>query len=173
MNAEFKFKSLAEFNDYFRDEETCLAHFASIRFVNGEICPHCGHKHIHKFADGKRYRCADCKKDFTIKTGTLFGESKLPLRKWFMAIYLLSTTSKGMSSVQLAKHVGVTQTATVKTCGVTCGRSSPTCMTGRWRCCSGTSARSAVPPGTGSACAPTSGVAPATARRKNASLPEI
>jgi hypothetical protein len=42
-------------------------------------------------------------------TGTVFGESKLPLRKWFMAIYLLSTTSKGISSVQLAKHVGVTQ----------------------------------------------------------------
>ena len=54
-------------------------------------------------------RCADCKQDFTIITGTVFGESKLPIKKWFIAIYLFSTTSKGMSSVQLAKHVGVTQ----------------------------------------------------------------
>jgi transposase-like protein len=50
-----------------------------------------------------------CRKDFTIVTNTVFGETKLPLKKWFIAIYLLSTTSKGISSVQLAKHVGCTQ----------------------------------------------------------------
>src|SRR5208282_4136977 len=80
-----------------------------IRFRDGEYCPHCGNKKIYAFNSGKRYRCASCKKDFTIVTGTVFGETKLPLRKWFIAIYLLSTTSKGISSVQLAKHVGVTQ----------------------------------------------------------------
>jgi len=80
-----------------------------IRFRNGAYCPHCGHKKIYSFSNGKRYRCASCKEDFTIKTGTVFGESKLPLKKWFIAIYLLSTTSKGISSIQLAKHVGVTQ----------------------------------------------------------------
>ena len=95
--------------DYFCDEATCLKHYAGIRFANGEYCPHCGHTEIYTFKDGKRYRCAKCKQDFTIKTGTVFGESKLPLRKWFIAIYLLSTTSKGMSSVQVAKHVGVCQ----------------------------------------------------------------
>jgi transposase-like protein len=105
----FNFKTLTEFTDYFCDEETCRKHYAEIRFGNGGYCPHCGHKEIYTFKDGKRYRCASCKQDFTIKTGTVFGESKLPLRKWFIAIYLLSTTSKGMSSVQLAKHVGVTQ----------------------------------------------------------------
>jgi transposase-like protein len=103
------FKTLADFVDYFHDEDTCREHFAAIRFRNGEYCPHCGHTKIYKFSNGKRYRCGGCKQDFTIKTGTVFGESKLPLRKWFIAIYLLSTTSKGISSVQLAKHVGVTQ----------------------------------------------------------------
>lgn len=107
MNAQFN--TLAEFLEYFKDEETCRKHFAAIRFRNGEYCPHCGHTVIYTFAGGKRYRCAKCKQDFTIKTGTVFGESKLPLKKWFIAIYLLSTTSKGISSVQLAKHVGVTQ----------------------------------------------------------------
>ena len=51
-----------------------------------------------------------CKQDFTIRTKTVFGESKLPLRKWYMAVYLLATSNKrAFPSVQLAKHVGVTQ----------------------------------------------------------------
>jgi transposase-like protein len=109
MKTEFEFKTLAEFVEYFKDEETCRDHFTKIRFRNGEYCPHCGHTEIYKFSGGKRYRCAKCRGDFTIKTGTVFGDSKLPLKKWFIAIYLLSTTSKGISSIQLAKHVGVTQ----------------------------------------------------------------
>lgn len=103
------FATLAEFVDYFKDEQTCREHFAQIRFRNGEYCPHCGHSKIYRFQNSMRYRCAKCGNDFTIKTGTVFGESKLPLRKWFIAIYLLSTSNKGISSVQLAKQVGVTQ----------------------------------------------------------------
>jgi transposase-like protein len=109
MKNLFEFKTLTDFTDYFRDEATCVQHFTATRFAHGEYCPHCGHGKIHLFANGKRYRCAGCKQDFTIRTNTVFGESKLSLRKWFMAVYLLSTTSKGISSVQLAKHVGVTQ----------------------------------------------------------------
>lgn len=109
MNKTFAFKTLTDFLDYFKDEETCNEHFAKIRFRNGEYCPHCGYAVVYQFNDGKRYRCAKCHQDFTIKTGTIFGESKLPLRKWFIAIYLLSTYNKGISSVQLAKQVGVTQ----------------------------------------------------------------
>ena len=109
MNAQFEFKTLADFLEYFKDEETCRTHFAGIRFRNGEYCPHCGHTEIYTFSNGKRYRCAKCKQDFTIKTGTVFGESKLPLKKWFIAIHLLSTSSKGISSIQLAKQLGVTQ----------------------------------------------------------------
>jgi transposase-like protein len=104
-----EFKTLAEFTDYFCDEAACVAHFTAARFRNGEYCPHCRHDKIYQCANGKRYQCASCKQDFTIRTNTVFGESKLPLRKWYMAVYLLSTTSKGISSVQLAKHVGVTQ----------------------------------------------------------------
>ena len=109
MKTIFEFKTLTEFTDYFCDEATCVAHFTASRFRNGEYCPHCKHDKIYKCANGKRYQCAKCKQDFTIRTKTVFGESKLPLRKWYMAIYLLATTSKGISSVQLSKHVGVTQ----------------------------------------------------------------
>ena len=98
-----------EFTDYFCDEETCVKHFTKSRFRNGEYCPHCHHDKIYKCANGKRYHCAKCKQDFTIRTKTVFGDSKLPLRKWYMAVYLLSTSNKGISSVQLAKQIGVTQ----------------------------------------------------------------
>ena len=93
----------------FGDEETCHNLFSAVRFRNGKYCPHCGHRKVYEFNNGRRYRCAGCREDFTIKTGTVFGESKVPLQKWFMALYLLSVNRKGISSVQLAKQIGVTQ----------------------------------------------------------------
>jgi transposase-like protein len=109
MKTIFEFKTLTDFTDYFCDEATCVAHFTASRFRTGEYCPHCRHDKIYKCGNGKRYQCAKCKQDFTIRTKTVFGESKLPLRKWYMAIYLLATSGKGISSVQLAKQIGVTQ----------------------------------------------------------------
>lgn len=106
---EMRFASIADFLAHYKDEDTCRKAFEQIRFRNSEYCPHCGNVSIYRFADGKRYRCAGCKQDFTIKTNTVFGESKIPLRKWFIAIYLLTTCRKGISSIQLAKQVGVTQ----------------------------------------------------------------
>ncbi|MFA5001253.1 MAG: IS1595 family transposase [Candidatus Paceibacterota bacterium] len=104
-----KYKTLVEFLVHFKDEATCQKYFEQIRFKDGEYCPHCNHSKINRFADGKRFRCAKCKKDFTIKTKTVFGESKIPMQKWFVAIYLLSVNKKGISSVNLAEQVGVTQ----------------------------------------------------------------
>lgn len=104
-----KFKTLVDFLTFFKDEETCRTYFENIRFAQGDYCPHCGHSHINRYSDGKRFRCAKCKQDFTIKTKTVFGESKITLQKWFVAIYLLSTNKKGISSMNLAKQVGVTQ----------------------------------------------------------------
>lgn len=109
MKNGFEFKTLAQFMAYFKDEATCVEHFTAARFRNGEYCPHCKHGEIYKFSNGKRYRCASCKQDFTIRTKSIFGESKLPIQKWYIAIYLLSTSGKGISSVQLAKQVGITQ----------------------------------------------------------------
>ncbi len=103
------FKTLAQFAVHFNSEEVCRKHFEAIRFVKGDFCPHCKHTKVFRFADGKRYRCDKCKKDFTIKTGTLFGESKIPLQKWFIAIYLLTTSKKGISSISLSEQVGVSQ----------------------------------------------------------------
>lgn len=103
------FKTLVDFISFFKDENTCQKYFEGIRFKDGQYCAHCGHSTVYRFNDGKRFRCAKCKKDFTIKTNTIFGESKIPLQKWFIAIYLLATAKKGISSIQLAQQVGVTQ----------------------------------------------------------------
>jgi transposase-like protein len=92
----------------FKDEASCMAYFEAIRFRDGEYCAHCGNKDVYRFKDG-RFRCAKCKKDFTLKTNTIFGESKVSMRQWFVAIYLLTTCKKGISSIELAEKVGVCQ----------------------------------------------------------------
>lgn len=102
------FKTLTEFTDYFT-EENCHKYFEATRFKNGDYCPHCGHDKIMRFSNGKRYRCNACRKDFSIRTGTIFDSSRLPLRKWFMAIYLLTTHKKGISSIWLAEQLKVEQ----------------------------------------------------------------
>jgi transposase-like protein len=105
---ETRFNTLEGFTGFFNNEQACQTFFEAVRFRDGEYCPFCGHRTIYRFKDG-RFRCGGCKKDFSIKTKTIFGESKIPLRKWFLAIYLLTSAKKGVSSVQLAKQVGVTQ----------------------------------------------------------------
>ncbi len=55
------------------------------------------------------YKCADCKKQFSVRKGTIYEESRLPLQKWFVAAFLMTTSRKGISSYQLAREIGVTQ----------------------------------------------------------------
>lgn len=103
--------NLLEFTRKFATVESCLAHLESVRWSEGAYCPHCGSsRKIYHYADGRRHRCADCRRVFRITTGTLFSDSPLKmLPKWFAAIYLVTEHSKGISSVQLAHDVGVTQ----------------------------------------------------------------
>ncbi len=81
-----KFKNLTEFISLFSYEETYQKYFETIRFKNGDYCPHCGYGKILRFLNGKRYCRIKCKKYFAIKTGTILGESKIPPQKWFVAI---------------------------------------------------------------------------------------
>jgi len=72
------------------------------------VCPYCGKHHCHKRADG-RFCCSECHKNFSEKVGTIFENTKIDLRKWFMAMYLISSHKKGISSHQLARDIDVTQ----------------------------------------------------------------
>ena len=98
----------------FGDDAEAEAWFVSRRWPDGVRCVDCGGEHIHtRKPDAKRrtpmYHCNDCKKDFTVKTGTVMHDSKLPLSKWALAFYLFSTNLKGVSSMKLHRDLGITQ----------------------------------------------------------------
>jgi transposase-like protein len=104
--------NLLEFQQRFATEEACLIHLEESRWgVDSakRFCPHCGSYKTYKFKSGKLFKCGDCRKQFTAKIGTIFSDSKIPLTKWYLAIYLSGSLKKGISSVQLSKYIGVTQ----------------------------------------------------------------
>ncbi|HEY1796660.1 MAG TPA: IS1595 family transposase [Stellaceae bacterium] len=103
------FDTLDELTAAFPDEQTCVEHFRAIRWAHGAFCPYCGSTRIYHFADRRAHKCGDCRQRFSIKVGTIFEDTKLPLRKWFIAIWLITSHKKGIASTQLAKDLGITQ----------------------------------------------------------------
>ena len=104
-----QFKSLTAMLERFPDEQSCIDHLTVTRWRNGKFCPRCGSVKVYTFKDRRTHKCGDCRQKFSIKIGTIFEESKIPLHKWFMAIYLITSHKKGISSVQLGKDIAVTQ----------------------------------------------------------------
>jgi transposase-like protein len=93
----------------FPDQETARVYLESRLWPNGVRCPVCGLGERITTRKGDFYRCNQCKEDFTVRTGTIFERSHVPLHKWIYAMYLVVTARKGISSMQLAKEIGVTQ----------------------------------------------------------------
>ena len=91
------------------DQETARAYLEARLWPNGTVCPVCGLGERITARKGGFYRCNQCKEDFTVRTGTIFERSHVPLHKWVYAMYLLVTARKGISSMQLAKEIGITQ----------------------------------------------------------------
>jgi transposase-like protein len=104
----------------FHDEESCIAFLESQRWPKGVECVQCHSKRITKtiakgrLRDGKRgpdrrlYECSDCRKQFSVQNGTLFGDSHVPLTKWFQAIAVICQAKKGVSANQIGRTIGVT-----------------------------------------------------------------
>src|SRR3989344_5078315 len=101
--------NLIEFQQKFGSEAVCLDYLEQARWPNERYCPHCNSTKTYKFSDGRLFKCGTCRKQFTAKVGTIFSDSKIPLNKWFMAIYLATSLKKGISSMQLSRYVGITQ----------------------------------------------------------------
>jgi transposase-like protein len=95
--------------DLFPDQETARKYLESRLWPDGVTCPACKSKERITTRKDGYYRCNPCKLTFTIRTGTIFERSHLPLHKWLYAIYMLVTARKGISSMQLAKEIGVRQ----------------------------------------------------------------
>jgi transposase-like protein len=95
--------------EMFPDQETARVYLERLLWPDGPRCPVCGTGDRITARKGGYYRCRQCQEDFTVRTGTVFERSHVPLHKWVYAMYLLVTARKGISSMQLAKEIGVTQ----------------------------------------------------------------
>ena len=104
--------SFYEFFKQFPGEESAREFFEKqVWDGTGRYCPHCGSVRTSEVKNEKPmpYRCKDCRKHFSVRTNTVLAESRIPLHKWLLAIFLLTTNLKGVSSCKLARDLGVTQ----------------------------------------------------------------
>jgi transposase-like protein len=96
---------------YLHDESAAFAHLEGVLWPEGPVCPHCGsisgkHYDLRKTRIGLR-KCSDCRRQFTVKVGTVFESAHLPLHKMLQAVYLLCSSKKGISSHQLHRILGI------------------------------------------------------------------
>jgi DNA-directed RNA polymerase subunit RPC12/RpoP len=101
--------SEAEFWQRFGTEEACRAALFQLRWGKGWACPACGHGGYAELKGRAVYQCNRCKRQVGLTAGTVFHWTKLPLTTWFLAIYHLSQSKGGMSSVELARRLGTRQ----------------------------------------------------------------
>lgn len=106
---ETKFKNLIELQRHFNNENVCWDYLEQLRWDGKVICPFCNSEKHYKFSNSRIYKCSKCKKKFNAKVGTIFENTKIPLSKWFVSIYLATSHKKGISSLQLSRDIGVTQ----------------------------------------------------------------
>lgn len=99
---------LNAFIETFDTDEKCAGHLAAIRWPNGPVCDKCGS--VNDAGKSKRPRywhCKGCGQMFSVTAGTPMAKTRLPLPKWFAAIFLIVTSSKGISSMALSRQIGV------------------------------------------------------------------
>ena len=103
--------TLMELAEMFPDEASAKGWFEARRWPHGPACPHCSSTAVSAIASERPmpWRCRSCRRHFSVRTGTVMEESKIPLRKWAFAVYLWATSLKGVSSMKLHRDLGITQ----------------------------------------------------------------
>src|SRR5438128_7029743 len=100
------------YDERFTDPIEAATYLESIRWPDGPVCPHCGESERRPYPlksdTRKLYKCAACRKQYTVTVGTIFEGSHIPLNKWLLAFFLLCSSKKGMSAHQLHRMLGVT-----------------------------------------------------------------
>jgi transposase-like protein len=95
---------------YFSDRARCNAYMRSIKWPDGRItCPRCGGERIGEITTRSMLKCRACRKQFSLKVGTIFEDSPLGLDKWFVAVWSIANAKNGVSSHELGRAIGVTQ----------------------------------------------------------------
>jgi transposase-like protein len=104
-------KTLTEAVVHFADPDTSLRHMIAVRWPDGVRCPHCGSEKVHFLANQRRWKCAvnHPRRQFSVKVGTIFEESPLPLEKWLVAVWLETNAKNSISSYEVARALGITQ----------------------------------------------------------------
>ena len=99
--------NLVELIDRFGNDDECRDYLESLRWPSGVACLRCRDTDVHELGKYNRWTCRGCRYQFSVTTGTIMHDSHLPLRKWFLAIYLMCESKKGMSANQLKRTLGV------------------------------------------------------------------
>jgi transposase-like protein len=104
-------KSLMQAVRYFADPDVCVEFVAGMRWTDGVTCPHCGGKRVSYLKSRRIYKCMakECHKQFSVKTGTIFEDSPIPLDKWLTAVWLIVNCKNGISSYEIARDLKLTQ----------------------------------------------------------------
>jgi transposase-like protein len=98
--------NLPKLIERFGSEEKCRAYLEDLRWPDGLECPRCEAKTISRLTDRAQYECSKCRYQFSVTSGTVMHDSHLPLWKWFLAIYLITESKKGISAKQLQRMLG-------------------------------------------------------------------
>ena len=99
--------NLIDLIDRFDSEDDCRIYLEKLRWPNGVACTRCGDTSVSEVKKRNQYDCNSCRYQFSVKAGTIFHDSHLPLRKWFLAIYLMVESKKGVSANQLKRMLKV------------------------------------------------------------------
>jgi len=102
-------KTLLEAIQHFSDEQVCIDTVAGMRWLNGAVCPDCETGNPYYIKTQKRWKCRECRRQFSVKVGTIFEDSPISLTKWLPALWLLVNCKNGVSSYEIARDLGVTQ----------------------------------------------------------------
>ncbi len=93
--------------DRFGDEDTCHEYLEKLRWPSGAACPRCGDCSVSEISTRDQFDCNGCRYRFSVTSGTIFDNTKLPLRKWFVAIYLMIESKNGISANQMKRTLGI------------------------------------------------------------------
>src|SRR2546430_5308818 len=101
--------TLQEAIKHFSDEQVCIDAVAKMRWPDGPQCPACAAKEPYYLKTQKRWKCRECRRQFSVKLGTIFEDSPIPLQKWLPAVWLLTNCKNGVSSWEVSRALGITQ----------------------------------------------------------------
>jgi transposase-like protein len=102
-------RSLIEAIRYFNDQDVCVQFVAKLRWPDGPVCPTCGGTEHSYLTTRRVWKCKSCKRQFSVKVGSIFEDSAIPLDKWLAAMWMIANSKNGVSSHEMAQSLGITQ----------------------------------------------------------------